>query len=79
MVLERILFPGCDHIDQWTKITEILGTPGPDFISRLEPPVRNYVLTRSRRVPKLFTEIFPDECFPISSSVRSIFILHMLF
>ncbi|CAL8106609.1 unnamed protein product [Calicophoron daubneyi] len=68
MVLERIIFPGSDYVDQWTKITEELGTPGPEFMSRLEHPVRKYVMLRPRNEPRPFVELFPDECFPVASS-----------
>ena len=27
MIRGHVLFPGTDHIDQWNKITEQLGTP----------------------------------------------------
>ena len=27
MIRGQVLFPGTDHIDQWNKITEQLGTP----------------------------------------------------
>lgn len=69
MVLERILFPGYDHIDQWTKITEELGTPGPEFMNRLEYAVRNYVMSRPKNEPRSFTELFPDDRFPPPSTV----------
>ncbi|CAH8289051.1 unnamed protein product [Schistosoma intercalatum] len=68
MVLERILFPGYDHIDQWTKITEELGTPGPEFMNRLEYAVRNYVMSRPKNEPRSFTELFPDDRFPPPST-----------
>ncbi|CAH8596837.1 unnamed protein product [Dicrocoelium dendriticum] len=64
MVLERILFPGRDYVDQWTKITEELGTPGPEFMSRLETSVRKYVMYRPRNEPRPFEDLFPDDCFP---------------
>uniref|UniRef100_A0A914RF43 Protein kinase domain-containing protein n=1 Tax=Parascaris equorum TaxID=6256 RepID=A0A914RF43_PAREQ len=35
MILRRILFPGTDRLDQWTKITSVLGTPSKEFIDRL--------------------------------------------
>lgn len=43
MVRGGVMFPGSDHIDQWTKIIELLGTPSNDFMTRLQPTVR-YVL-----------------------------------
>lgn len=44
MVRGSVMFPGSDHIDQWTKIIELLGTPSQEFMSRLQPTVR-YPLT----------------------------------
>ena len=38
----QVLFPGSDHIDQWNKIIETLGSPSNDFITRLQPAVSNY-------------------------------------
>ena len=38
----QVLFPGSDHIDQWNKIIETLGSPSNDFIARLQPAVSNY-------------------------------------
>ena len=35
MITQRILFPGTDRLDQWTKITDVLGTPPEYFINRL--------------------------------------------
>ena len=43
-----VLFPGTDHIDQWNKIIEQLGTPSQDFMRRLQATVRNYVENRPR-------------------------------
>lgn len=40
MVRGSVMFPGTDHIDQWTKIIELLGTPSNDFLARLQPTVR---------------------------------------
>ncbi|KAF5397387.1 Mitogen-activated protein kinase, partial [Paragonimus heterotremus] len=70
MILERILFPGKDYVDQWTKITEELGTPGPEFMSRLEPSVRKYVMYRPRNDPRPFVDLFPDKYFPPPSPVH---------
>ncbi|KAA3670958.1 mitogen-activated protein kinase 8/9/10 (c-Jun N-terminal kinase) [Paragonimus westermani] len=70
MILERILFPGKDYVDQWTKITEELGTPGPEFMSRLEPSVRKYVMYRPRNDPRSFVDLFPDKYFPPPSPVH---------
>lgn len=70
MIRGRILFPGSDHIDQWSKITEQLGTPGPEFLQRLQPTVRHYVQNRARHTPHWpFEQLFPDQFFPHNSDV----------
>lgn len=63
----RVLFPGSDHIDQWTKIVELLGTPDRSFLQRLQPSVRAYVENRPRREPYSFEQLFPDTFFPRDS------------
>ncbi|PAA82761.1 hypothetical protein BOX15_Mlig028739g3, partial [Macrostomum lignano] len=67
MVRGRILFPGTDHIDQWTKITEQLGTPSPEFLARLNTAVRNYVQNRPKYQPWPFEQLFPNDYFPPDS------------
>ena len=47
MIRGQVIFAGSDHIDQWTKIVELLGTPAQPFMRRLQPTVRNYVENRS--------------------------------
>jgi len=59
-----VLFPGSDHIDQWNKIIEQLGTPAREFMERLLPTVRNYVENRPRHAGYTFERLFPDMLFP---------------
>lgn len=40
LIRGKVIFPGNDHIDQWTKIIEIVGTPSQKFISKLQDTVR---------------------------------------
>uniref|UniRef100_A0A1I7Z647 Stress-activated protein kinase JNK n=2 Tax=Steinernema glaseri TaxID=37863 RepID=A0A1I7Z647_9BILA len=67
MVRARVLFPGTDHIDQWTKIVELLGTPNGDFLARLQPSVRGYVENRPHFDPVAFEVLFSNEMFPADS------------
>ena len=60
----RVLFPGTDHIDQWTKIVEIVGSPSPDFTQRLQPTVRTYIENRPRHTARPWNVLFPDNIFP---------------
>ncbi|XP_065319288.1 stress-activated protein kinase JNK-like isoform X2 [Gordionus sp. m RMFG-2023] len=63
-----VLFPGTDHIDQWSKIIELLGTPPSDFTKKLQPTVRNYVETRPKCSGFPFDKLFPDVLFPRDSA-----------
>ncbi|VDL65717.1 unnamed protein product [Nippostrongylus brasiliensis] len=64
LIRGRVLFPGADHIDQWTRIIELLGTPDPQFLSRLQTTVRNYVENRPKYPPVPFETLFADNMFP---------------
>ncbi|KAJ8933830.1 hypothetical protein NQ314_013752 [Rhamnusium bicolor] len=68
MIRGGVLFPGTDHIDQWNKIIEQLGTPSQQFMVRLQPTVRNYVENRPRYPGFSFEKLFPDVLFPSDSS-----------
>ncbi|XP_071438960.1 stress-activated protein kinase JNK isoform X1 [Hetaerina americana] len=68
MIRGGVLFPGSDHIDQWNKIIEQLGTPSQEFMKRLQPTVRNYVENRPRYAGYSFDRLFPDVLFPSDSS-----------
>uniref|UniRef100_F1KVI1 Stress-activated protein kinase JNK n=1 Tax=Ascaris suum TaxID=6253 RepID=F1KVI1_ASCSU len=64
LIRGRVLFPGTDHIDQWSKIIEQLGTPGRDFMQKLQPTVRSYVENRPRHPGLPFEILFSDSMFP---------------
>ncbi|MFH4978835.1 hypothetical protein AB6A40_005544 [Gnathostoma spinigerum] len=68
MIRGVVLYPGTDHIDQWTKIVEQLGTPSSYFMRRLQPTVRNYVENRPHFTGLPFEKLFPDVFFPATSS-----------
>ncbi|KAA0190759.1 hypothetical protein HAZT_HAZT004920 [Hyalella azteca] len=68
MIRGGVLFPGTDHIDQWNKIIEQLGTPAHEFMQRLQPTVRNYVENRPRCSGYSFERLFPDVLFPSEST-----------
>lgn len=67
LIRGRVLFPGGDHIDQWTRIIEQLGTPDRSFLERLQPTVRNYVENRPRYQPTPFEVLFSDSMFPMTA------------
>ncbi|CAH1795632.1 unnamed protein product [Owenia fusiformis] len=67
MIRGGVMFPGTDHIDQWNKIIEQLGTPSQEFMQRLQPTVRNYVENRPRYAGYPIDKLFPDVLFPTDS------------
>ncbi|XP_046875790.1 mitogen-activated protein kinase 9 isoform X2 [Hypomesus transpacificus] len=67
MVKGRVIFQGTDHIDQWNKVIEVLGTPSMEFMDRLMETVRNYVMNKPQYPGVSFSEIFPDWAFPTDS------------
>ncbi|MBN3311879.1 MK10 kinase, partial [Atractosteus spatula] len=67
MIRGTVLFPGTDHIDQWNKVIEQLGTPSPEFMKKLQPTVRNYVENRPKYAGLTFPKLFPDCLFPADS------------
>lgn len=54
-------------IDQWNKIIEQLGTPTREFLSRLQPTVKNYVENRPKYSGYSIDRLFPDQLFPSDS------------
>ncbi|ESO85803.1 hypothetical protein LOTGIDRAFT_130390 [Lottia gigantea] len=68
LIRGNVMFPGTDHIDQWNKIIEQLGTPSQSFMQRLQPTVRNYVENRPKHSGYNFDKLFPDVLFPPDSA-----------
>jgi len=71
MIRGQVLFPGTDHIDQWNKITQSLGTPTQTFIDRLQPSVKRYVQNQEHQRGLSFKSLFPDCYFPADSVSNS--------
>uniref|UniRef100_A0A667Z4H2 Stress-activated protein kinase JNK n=1 Tax=Myripristis murdjan TaxID=586833 RepID=A0A667Z4H2_9TELE len=67
MIRGSVLFPGTDHIDQWNKVIEQLGTPSQEFLMKLNQSVRTYVENRPRYAGYSFEKLFPDVLFPADS------------
>uniref|UniRef100_A0A4W3HD89 Stress-activated protein kinase JNK n=1 Tax=Callorhinchus milii TaxID=7868 RepID=A0A4W3HD89_CALMI len=67
MIRGGVLFPGTDHIDQWNKVIEQLGTPASEFMKKLQPTVRTYVENRPKYAGYSFEKLFPDVLFPADS------------
>uniref|UniRef100_A0A914CZX0 Uncharacterized protein n=1 Tax=Acrobeloides nanus TaxID=290746 RepID=A0A914CZX0_9BILA len=53
-----------DSLKIWQKITEELGTPNQDFLSRVSEPARAYVMSQPVYKAKPWVELFPDNVFP---------------
>jgi len=67
MIRGEVLFPGEDHLNQWTQIISSMGSPSAKFVSRLTQTVRNYVESRPRCQPVPFSHLFPNRLFPRDS------------
>lgn len=67
IVRGHVLFPGSDHINQWSVITRQLGRPSDSFIELLQPTVRNFVLSQEYTPSTPFIDLFPDIYFPENS------------
>jgi serine/threonine protein kinase len=73
MITHRILFKGENYLDQWTKITDIVGSPDEGFIQRI-PQEMPYIVTFVRQQPKKkqipWDRIVKDSDFPPSKDAR---------
>uniref|UniRef100_A0A1S4H172 Stress-activated protein kinase JNK n=2 Tax=Anopheles gambiae TaxID=7165 RepID=A0A1S4H172_ANOGA len=63
LITGAVLFPGTDHVDQWMRIVETLGTPRPEFIARTTPGTQRYISNQPVVAGRPFGELFPDEVF----------------
>ncbi|XGW28776.1 hypothetical protein V3C99_008512 [Haemonchus contortus] len=63
MINHRVLFPGLDRVDQWSKIINEMGTPGEDFIKQLGNSAAMYVRSLPSQTGKSIEEIAPDANF----------------
>jgi mitogen-activated protein kinase 8/9/10 (c-Jun N-terminal kinase) len=66
-------------IDQWNKIIEQLGTSSREFLSRLQPTVRNYVENRPKYSGYSLDRLFPDQLFPSDSEQSKLTDLFLFF
>ncbi|XP_041050842.1 mitogen-activated protein kinase 12-like isoform X4 [Carcharodon carcharias] len=61
MITGKILFKGKDYLDQLAQIMKITGTPGTDFIQKLDSiEARHYIRTLPYIKKKDFTSLFPN-------------------
>ncbi|XP_035908888.1 stress-activated protein kinase JNK-like isoform X2 [Anopheles stephensi] len=68
LITGRVLFPGTDHVDQWMRIVQTLGTPKPEFIARTTPGTQRYISNQPTVPGRPFAELFPDEVFDAGTS-----------
>ncbi|KAL9962779.1 hypothetical protein ACROYT_G031917 [Oculina patagonica] len=71
MIRGSVMFPGTDHIDQWNKVTELLGTPSESFLNQLQPSVRMYCSSRPKQPGFSFEALFPDDLFPPGNKAKA--------
>ncbi|CAI4227982.1 unnamed protein product [Auanema sp. JU1783] len=61
LITGRTLFPGSDHIDQLTRIMQIVGKPNEDFLSRIQSEeARNYIRNLPNIPRKDFRQLFAN-------------------
>ncbi|XP_049282716.1 stress-activated protein kinase JNK-like isoform X1 [Anopheles funestus] len=63
LITGHVLFPGTDHVDQWMRIVQTLGTPRPEFIARTTPGTQRYISNQPPVAGRAFDELFPDAVF----------------
>lgn len=68
MIRGRVVFCGADYIDQYIKITELLGTPSADFTERLHPKLKTWFDSIAHHDGIPFEQLFSDEFFPPDST-----------
>uniref|UniRef100_A0A182NEJ7 Stress-activated protein kinase JNK n=1 Tax=Anopheles dirus TaxID=7168 RepID=A0A182NEJ7_9DIPT len=63
LITGSVLFPGTDHVDQWMRIVQTLGTPRAEFVARTTPGTQLYIGNQPVVQGRPFEEIFPDAVF----------------
>uniref|UniRef100_A0A5S6R172 mitogen-activated protein kinase n=1 Tax=Trichuris muris TaxID=70415 RepID=A0A5S6R172_TRIMR len=59
LITGRTLFPGSDHIDQLTRIMELVGTPSDELLCKIQSDeARNYIRSLPKMEPKDFGQAF---------------------
>ncbi|MFH4979896.1 hypothetical protein AB6A40_006605 [Gnathostoma spinigerum] len=60
LITGRTLFPGADHLDQLTRIMNVVGTPNEEFLSKIQSEeARNYIRNLPKTPKKDFRLLFP--------------------
>uniref|UniRef100_A0AC34GQU8 Stress-activated protein kinase JNK n=1 Tax=Panagrolaimus sp. ES5 TaxID=591445 RepID=A0AC34GQU8_9BILA len=64
LITKQILFPGTNHVDQWTKIISVVGTPNSSFYESLTDTTKSYLNSLPFYSAKSWESLFPDSIFP---------------
>uniref|UniRef100_A0A914YMB6 Stress-activated protein kinase JNK n=1 Tax=Panagrolaimus superbus TaxID=310955 RepID=A0A914YMB6_9BILA len=64
LITKTILFPGTNHVDQWTKIISIVGTPNSSFYETLTDTTKAYLNSLPKYSAKSWESLLPDSLFP---------------
>nr|DBA18589.1 TPA: hypothetical protein GDO54_016820 [Pyxicephalus adspersus] len=65
MITGRVLFPGGDYFDELNKIIEVIGSPQPSLINKMESKhAQDYLKMLPPKQKKNFKEIFPTMTAP---------------
>ncbi|KAG8436015.1 hypothetical protein GDO86_007203, partial [Hymenochirus boettgeri] len=60
MITGKVLFPGGDYFDELSKIIEVIGSPEPSLINKMESKhAQNYLKMLPQKQKKNFKELFP--------------------
>eukprot|EP00800_Vazella_pourtalesii_P012558 TRINITY_DN29492_c0_g1_i1.p1 TRINITY_DN29492_c0_g1~~TRINITY_DN29492_c0_g1_i1.p1 ORF type:complete len:398 (+),score=53.04 TRINITY_DN29492_c0_g1_i1:109-1302(+) len=69
LISDRVLFRGCDEVDQLHKIVSVLGTPENTLISQLSPSTQQFFkLYREDNQKPSIKDTFPDSAFTAESN-----------
>uniref|UniRef100_A0A1I8NDP7 Stress-activated protein kinase JNK n=1 Tax=Musca domestica TaxID=7370 RepID=A0A1I8NDP7_MUSDO len=60
-----VLFKGSDHLDQWMKIIQQIGSPDKSFFADLVPNVRQYIENLTQYEGYSIERLFPDALFHV--------------
>eukprot|EP00794_Sanderia_malayensis_P005932 gene5932-6618_t len=59
LLTSKVLFPGGDHIDQLTKIMQLVGKPSPDFLRKISSDsAKKYIQSMPDYTKRSFSDIF---------------------
>ena len=69
LISDRVLFRGCDEVDQLHKIVSVLGTPENTLISQLSPSTQQFFQLYREDIRKSsMKDTFPDSSFTAGSN-----------